>query len=248
MILFVYGSGSLFFFFATLISFANIIFLDIAYDQMEKMRSIFIYIFKNAHQFPNDFVGALKKIFFVMRNHSLKCPMVEKHEVALPHFGIENNPSHIKLIRLSLLKVRTNSKKVYFRGYLFSLDEKLKTWDLKRFSLPFPLAIFSVIFMGGVLLWGGGSDTLLIQHMALAPQAPLIALGCVISFVFLSILTLQGLFTFYFCVSNMVGLLFLFILFIFGSSFATSYYAILAVFGSIALLDYVYDWRLLKKR
>lgn len=247
MVWFVVGSGSIFFFFALLVSFANVIFLDLAFEQVEKVRAIIAYVLKNASSFSSEFVLAISQI--PIRSSVTKKQesfFIVKHETN-SNAQLQNQMQNVKVIRLSLFKNLNHSNRVLLRGYSFLYEGNLFSWNLKKFSLPLPVVAFSLAFMAVLLFWFGSSEEL-ITSLATNHNAAYIAMGCVLAFAVLSILTLQGLFTFYMRVSNFAGFLFLLFLFILGSSFSIGYYAILAIFGSIALLDYVYDWRRKKLR
>ncbi len=239
LVWFVFGAGSFFLFFALLISFANLVFLDFAYEQVAKIKGILNYILKNVSQFPVGFALAFFQIP-MRKNNKENSILVESHELSrsLPR----SVPSHAKVIQISLLKPLPLPQRVLLRGYSFFYSGKIPSWNLKYFSLPLPLGVLSIVYLASLMFWYGGANEL----MTILPTTrlgSLFALGCLLSFSLLVILTLQGLFTFYMRVSNLVGLVFLLCLFILGSSFSVGYYAILAVFASIALLDYVYDWR-----
>jgi hypothetical protein len=249
IVLFVLGSGSVFFFFGTFLCLANVVFLDMAYEQIENLKSIFLYVFKNASSFPADFIQVVLKLSQFMGSKLLRLKSIESHKILPSTVEMSRVPANVRVIRLSLFKPRFESSKLFFRGILFSLGkDPVVGWNTKNFSLPFPLAIASVLFMGAVLLWGGGSDVFLLEKLGQSSWAPVVSIGCMVSFVLLTVLALQGLFTLYLCVSNTVGLLLLCVFFVFGSGLLSNYYVLLAFLGSIALLDYVYDWRRIKRR
>lgn len=244
---FVFGPGSLLLFFALLTSFANIVFLDLAFEQVEKIKAILVYVLKNASHFSYDFVLALSQMPLVLKEKELTNSFcVIKHEVnpTLAQHGINPN---VKVIKLSLFKNPNPHNKMYLKGYAFLFEGKPKSLNLKLASLPLPLVIVSIAFMAGAMFTFGGAEEL-IAALSAHHFAGLIALGCVLSYACLSILTLQGLLAFYSRVSNLIGLVFLLFLFLLGSAFSVGFYAIIAIFGSIALLDYVYDWRKTKLR
>ncbi len=236
--LFVFGPSSLVLFFALLVSFANLVFLDFAYEQVEKIKAIISYVVKNAASFSYEFVFALSQMpmFAAQKIESSFC--IVKHDAKPP----SSQEQGIKIIRISLFKAPKAANRIFLRGYSFLFEGTLKSWNLRQFAIPLPFALLSILYMAAVMFWFGGSEEL-VSALAVNTFSPFIALGSLFSFAILSILTLQGFFTFYLCVSNFVGFLFLFILFVLGSNFSIGFYAILAIFGSIALLDYVYDWR-----
>jgi hypothetical protein len=240
MIWFVFGPSSIFLFFSLLISFANILFLDLAFEQVEKIKAIVRYVLKNVSNFSYEFVMALSQIPLQFKSLNQNNFFIVKHGTR--QSTNQNLDPGVKVIRINLLKPLKPKNCITLKGYTFVSEGKLTTWNFKNFDSSLFLAILSIVFMSGTMFWFGGYEQL-ITFMEKSSLAPILGIGCLFSFAILSILTLQGFFIFYSRVSNLIGLIFLLGLFILSSSISIGFFAILAIFSSIALLDYVYDWR-----
>ncbi len=242
----VFGSGSMMFFFALLTTFGCILFLDLAYEQIEKLRAVFTYVISNFSQFPMPFVTALLHLplDFLAGKKTID---ISSHETMRANNTNIPSGDNVKVVNLSFLKPYSVRNQIFLRGYLFRLSGKVRSWNLRYFSLPFGLSFASIFYLLGMMLWFGGQKELLV-FLDTSPMAFWFAAPCVISFVVISILVLQGALTFYARISNFIGFLVLLGLFFFSNSIDIGFYLWVAFFASVGLLDEVYDWRFRKIR
>lgn len=132
--------------------------------------------------------------------------------------------------------------------FAFEKVDRLKAvnptgWNLKQFVMPFPLVLFSIAFMALIAFAFGGFDSILshaTQNSFWLHAFPIVGL---FSLVVLSILTLQGMSILYLRLPSFLMLLLFFCVFILVPRFSFGPYALVAVFGTISILDSVYDWR-----
>ncbi|KAB8029906.1 hypothetical protein [Fluviispira multicolorata] len=232
----VFGAGSSFFLIGLLISFANVVFVDFGFEQIERLRAVVNYVRRH----PTSFSAQLTSVLFAMpmvRANRLETPiLINQHATQ----SLGNGNQKLSILA-SLWKPLKPNNTIMWQGFSFKF-EGMSAWNLRNFSLPLPLVLLAVAFVGTMAFWYGNLESIIssLQHTAFAP---IFALMSVMSFVVITILALQGMFTIYKRVSTFLVLSFVFLFFILGSKASFGPYAILAAFGAVGLLDYVYDWR-----
>ncbi|KAB8037957.1 hypothetical protein GCL60_12355 [Silvanigrella paludirubra] len=231
----VYGAGSLTFLVVLLICFANVVFVDFGFEQIERLRAIVNYVRRNSASFPGQLLNSLLALPMVRANRLQTPILITQHTSTQNHS--ENNKSNF----LSFLWKPLRSKnQIHWQGYSFKFEGK-SPWGLRDFALPLPLAISAIAVVGGIAFWYGNHESVL-TLLKNAPFAPLIAIASVLSFIMIAIVALQGMFTIYKRLPMFVGLA-LMILVLYLSKYTNAPYSVIALCGAVGLLDYVYDWR-----
>lgn len=237
---YVFGMGSYLFLIVLLISFANVVFVDFGFEQIERLRAIVNYVRRN----PAAFSSSLTSVLFAMpmvRANRLQTPiLITQHtNQNLDHQSAESS----KFSFLSAIWKPLKPKNIiHWQGYAFQFEGK-SPWCLRDFSLPFPIACAAIAVVGFIGFWYGDLKNILslLQQPVLAP---FVAILCVLSFIAIAVVALQGMFTIYKRVPTLLVLALTVVLLYFGSAKSTlGPYTVLAVFGAVGLLDYVYDWR-----
>jgi hypothetical protein len=236
---FVFGMGASFFLLVLLISFANVVFVDFGFEQIERLRAIVNYVRKNPAAFSAHLTSALFAMPMV-RSNRLQTPiLITQHSSQ----NLDNQTSNSsKLSFLSTIWKPLKPKNViHWQGYSFQFEGK-SPWSLREFSLPFPIACIAIAVVGTIGFWYGNLEAIL-SSLQDSVFAPFIAVTCVLSFISITIVALQGMFTVYKRVAPLLVLVLMVALLYLGSKSSFGPYTILAVFGAVGLLDYVYDWR-----
>jgi hypothetical protein len=236
---FVFGMGSSFLLLMLLISFANVVFVDFGFEQIERLRAIVNYVRRN----PVAFSSHLTSVLFSMpmvRSNRLQTPIViTQHSTQ----NLDNQTSgSSKFSFLSAVWKPLKPKNVIlWQGYSFQFEGK-SPWSLREFSLPFPIACIAIAIVGIIGFWYGNLEAIL-SLLQDTEFAPFIAIMCVLSFITITIVALQGMFTIYKRVPTLLVFALMVALLYLGSKSSFGPYTVLAVFGAVGLLDYVYDWR-----
>ena len=236
---FVFGMGASFFLLVLLISFANVVFVDFGFEQIERLRAIVNYIRRN----PSSFSSQLTAALFAM-------PMVRANRLQTPILITQHSSQNLENQKLesskfgflsALWKPLKPKNVIHWQGYSFQFEGK-SPWSLREFSLPFPIAFIAIAVVGFIGFWYGNLEAIL-SSLQDTVFAPFIAILCVLSFIAITIVALQGMFTIYKRVPTLLVLSLMVALVFFSSKLSFGPYTILAVFGAVGLLDYVYDWR-----
>ncbi|WP_186647026.1 hypothetical protein [Fluviispira vulneris] len=235
---FVYGAMASTFLIGLLTSFANVVFVDFGYEQIERLRSVVNYIRRNPSSFSSQIVSVLFSMPMVRANR-LETPIYINHHSS-QSVQMETDGQKNSFLR-TLWKPLKPKNTILWQGYAFQYEGK-SAWDLRNFSLPLPLALFAVAFIGTIAFWYGNLDSI-IASFGQGSYAPVLAVLSALSFVILTIVALQGMFTVYKRLSTLLILILVSVFFILSSKIFFGPYAILAVFGAVGLFDYVYDWR-----
>lgn len=248
LVWFVFGPGSIFLFLALMISFANLVCVDFAFEQIDKIKAVLRYVSQHVSLFSSEFVASLKNMP-IFANHGREPSIaVTKH---FPIWAI--NESLLPRARFfGLIRPAQPNNYIRLREYSFIYEGNLQSWHLKNFALPMPLVLVTIAFLVGFALNFGDTNGAGISGIIEAvggfstPYAQIVSVLSFVSFFILAILTLQGMFTVHQRSSFMAFiLLFGVLMVISNTSFGP--YILLAVFGSVGLLDYVYGWRAEKK-
>jgi hypothetical protein len=237
MLWFVFGAGSFSLFASFLISFANLACVDFAFEQVDKLKAVIHYVIKNHSRFPLDIVKLFVNMPMARLNHQ------STGIVVINHSNNVSDEMEKKTKLSSFLKPLKKQKTLKVKEYTFFFQEDVGFWELKKFALPFPMILASIVFIASVVFWFGN-----FEHIILATKnndyfAGILACIGVLSLAVLAILTLQGMYTLYTRLSSFLALFFFFCIFILGSNFSFGPYVLIAVFGTISILDTVYDWR-----
>lgn len=239
---FVFGMGSSFFLLVLLISFANVVFVDFGFEQIERLRAIVNYVRKNPATFSSHLTSALFAMPMVRANRLQTPIMITQHSSQNLDHTLETG----KFSFLSAVWKPLKPKNViHWQGYSFQFEGK-SPWSLREFSLPFPIACIAIAVVGIIGFWYGSLEAIL-SLLQNAVFAPFVAILCVLSFIAITVIALQGMFTIYKRVPTLLVFVLMVTLLYFGSKSSFGPYTVLAVFGAVGLLDYVYDWRGRKK-
>jgi hypothetical protein len=250
----VYGSGAPWLFGLTMMAIGNLVLLDIAFEQIERLVAVSRYIDQNPERFSEPLriaSGSLKT--------SITGNLKQQYEVtALRHSGAESEKSGSP----SLLRFFRNERKpneIRVMGFQFTLQptETSTAWRLREWRMPLWLSFsfvavllacgFAQVAVGpkGFLL---AADTIVSQAGAGALSLqPFIALAALIGFVGGCLVATEGVITLLQLLSP-IGALILLLAFILGGSLvAANPLLVIAVLGTAGLLDHLYDLRKLNK-
>lgn len=241
---FIFGAGASLLLLFLLISFANVVFVDFGFEQIERLRAIVNYVRKNPNSLSSQMTLALFALPMVRANR-LQTPIEITNHLSQSVDGSAQtvNSSNKKLFGfLSIIWKPLKPKNVIvWQGYTFLFNGQ-SPWRLRDFSLPFPIVCLAIAVLGGVGFWYGNIDDILSSFQG--RFTPIIAIASLLSFITITIVALQGMFTIYKRVSTFFVLMLMLIFVCFVSKISIfSPFIILAIFGSIGLLDYIYDWR-----
>lgn len=239
ILFFVFGTGSIVLFIALLISFANVVFVDFGFEQIERLRAIVNYVRKNTNSFASQLV-----------NNLFSLPMVNTKKVETPilisqHRGLnrEQNEKNIGFLSLVWKPLKTKNT-IYWQGYAFAFQGQ-SPWNLREFVLPLPIVLGAISSLAAMGLWFNNFETML-KKLEHAPYASILALISLISFILLTIVALQGMFTLYKRLTTIVSLLLIVVVMSLLGQNLIGAFELLGFFGIVGLLDYVYDWRGIK--
>ncbi|MGY3805132.1 hypothetical protein ACWNT8_13785 [Pigmentibacter ruber] len=241
ILFFVFGAGSLTFLIFLLISFANVVFVDFGFEQIERLRSIVNYIIKNSTTFTSQLLNSLLAMPMVNTGRTATPILIEKHKGQ----NLEESEKRHSGILSYFWKPLKPKNVIYWQGYAFTFQGQ-SSWNLREFTLPFPLVIASIAGLASIGLSFTNFESMLkvLEH---SPYAPLIAGISLFSFVLLTIVALQGMFTLYKRLTT-VALFPIVLIFALIAYKHIGTYEIIGFFGVIGLLDYVYDWRGIKRK
>lgn len=236
---FVYGEGSLFFLIVLLICFANVVFVDFGFEQIERLRAIVNYVRRNPSAFSGQLTTSLLALPMVRANRLQTPILITQHS---NNQGMQSRSDDSKLNLLSFVwKPLKPKNSIYWQGYSFKF-EGTSPWSLRDFSLPLPIAILAIAIVGGIGFWYGNLETIL-SSLQGGVVAPFIAIASVLSFIAVAIVALQGMFTVYKRLPALLGFLLMAVFLYLSTKLTQAPYSVLALFGAVGLLDYVYDWR-----
>lgn len=235
---FAFGSGSFSVFTFLLVAFANLACLDIAYEQIDKLRAVVYYIIKNHGKFSLGFV----KMFLSMPvalSHQVPTGTVKSHASVSDQESSNQVEFSWKAWLLKPVKPK-NTMKV--KNTIFFFEKDLVSWNLRNFTLPFSVILVAIVFMAGIL-FGLGDFDLLATQIQNDWVKQLLAVSGILSLAVLALLTLQGMFVVYTRVSTFFALAFFFCVFVLGTHFSVGPFVPVAIFGAVSILDNLYDWR-----
>lgn len=228
----VFGDGSRLLMICILIALGNIIFLDFGVTQIERLKSVVLYVAENASSFPNGMTAQIRGLPLLMKpSHASLVTTAQR---------IPQNPPGGW--RGFLLIPKSWVNKVLLGGFLFSIDEKSDGWRTSRMRMPFALVISAVAILFSVAFWKGQSAESLFASLPLA-QGLAFALVCLFSFIVGITLMVQGLLTSYLRLSPIIVISSLVGAYLLGGMVPSGPWLLMAFFGSVGLLDYAYDLR-----
>ena len=234
----VYGSGSLSFFIVLLICFANVVFVDFGFEQIERLRAIVNYVKTNSATFSGQLLKSLLSLPMT-RSNRLQTPILITQHTSIPNSQTNSEFNKSRLLSV-IWKPLKSKNTIYWQGYSFKFEGK-SPWGLREFAVPFPVSIVAIAILGGIGFWYGNLESIL-SLLQKNTFAPFIALVSVLSFMTIALVALQGMFTIYKRVPMLIGFVLMFAILYF-SRLTNAPYSIIAFFGAVGLLDYVYDWR-----
>ncbi len=241
ILFFVYGAGSIVLFIALLISFANVVFVDFGFEQIERLRAIVNYVRKNTQAFASQLV-----------NNLFSLPMVNTKKVETPilisqHRGQNREQLEKNLGMFSFFwKPLKTKNTIYWQGYAFAFQGR-SPWNLREFVLPLPIVLGAISSLAAMGLWFNNFETML-KKLEHTPYVSILAIISLISFILLTIVALQGMFTLYKRLTTIVSLLLMVVVMSLLGQNLIGAFELLGFFGIVGLLDYMYDWRGIKAK
>jgi len=244
---FVFGPGNTLFFSLLLIAFANVAFLDIAYEQVARLRAVATYVSSRKASFAESFVHAVVSAVSLSRlRKGQDGPqlMVVKHEDAFRlaagrvsqagRFGI------LSQILQSFVRPKHLEHQVLMKNMIFTLSGSAHSWNLRRFRPSTVLSCLSVLCVASMGLSFGTYQGMM-ASLSSSPFLIPLSLASVLAFVMLSILSLKGMFIVYTRLVPFLGIVVLCLSFVFGSGTAFGPFFLIAFFSTVALLESVYS-------
>ena len=243
---FIYGPGSSFLLMLFIMVLSCLVFLDFGFDQVERFKAISKYVILNKELFPDYIILSLYRIpelFF----RNLKTPFeVISHKPLVSRLELEEMEGKKRLSFLApLFRRKSSPMESFWQGYSFSLKGK-STWNLKYFSLNLLFVLLAIAFYIFTLLKFQSPDNI-ISSSEKGLWAYLLVGGGLASFFILTIISMQGLITLYRRLSPGFLLILVICIWLFSAGISIGPYAVIALFSTVGLLDYIYDWRGIKK-
>lgn len=231
----IYGTGSPWLFGLVMIALGNLLLLDMAFDQVERMRAVVRYVDERQQTFGQQLVRSFQGIraslgagddarFEVMESRSLDGG---EHRVLWQKFIRPKNQIGVLVVLGRWFRLRPIGD---------------KGWRLRDFSFPLLPGLLSVL---GLLTLGMNQRVLSPQGAPLpdADVGLLMALGALVCFLGSALLGLHGIVV---AMQRLtpLGLLCLLLIFVLSGGFIVSNpLMVIALFGSVGLLDQLYDLR-----
>ena len=238
---FAYGGGSSWLLSSLGVGIANLIFLDFAFEQVEKLKAVAVYVQENANRFSRPLIESLAMLMQnpdPRRHHKMKRKLQAPPAwvVRETHTSLDEDPPFWSLL---VRPARKNSVLIW--GHTFEFQFSPRIWHLRSFSLPFGIVAGALVFLGYFAVSMGGS--LEIIDATQGRWAPLISIGGVGAFVILAVVAAQGTLVLLERLTSgfllVVGIVLLMIL----SVFPVNAHLLLGIFGVLGIFDYAYDLR-----
>lgn len=231
----IYGTGSPWLFGLVMIALGNLLLLDLAFDQVERMRAIVRYVDGRQQTFGQQLVRSFRGI-----RASLGAGDDARFEVteSKAQEGLESRALWQRFVRP---KSQVGALVVLGRWFrLRPLGDK--GWKLREFSVPLLPGLLSVL---GLLALGINQSALSPEGAPLpgADAQPFLAVLALLCFLGSALLALQGIVV---AIQRLtpIGLLCLLLIFVLSGGFVLSNpLMVIALFGSLGLLDQLYDLR-----
>lgn len=230
------SDAAYFFIFGLLLNaLASLVFLDHAFEQVERLRAVVRYVLEKRGGFSPKLVEGVSRF-----------PMATGHE------GESEDPIRIvshrvyrpddsRLASAFLLPNRALNT-IFFGGYEFALERLHNRWQLRSFALPLWLGLLSIVFLVFVSLYYG-EPQVVIETASSGQYGLAIALGSVVSMLLLSVLAVQGMLVFYLRLVPLALMLVVLVALSVALWSGLNPYVLVAAMGSVGLLDYIYDFR-----
>jgi hypothetical protein len=237
---FAYGGGSSWLLSALGVGLANLVFLDFAFEQIEKLRAVATYVQQHANRFSKQLIDALAVL---MQHPRSKHTHPKRHKHIVPTRVVRETPvptdEEVPLWSFFVRPPRANTALIW--GHSFEFRFSSHSWRLRSFSLPFALVVLALCFLGYFALSMGGSPEII--EATQGSFAPVIAVGGILAFVVVGIVAAQGtlvllerLTSGFLLVLGIVVLLGL-------SMFPINAHMLMGVLGILGVIDYAYDLR-----
>lgn len=247
----VYGSGGPWLFGLTMMAIGNLVLLDIAFEQVERLVAVSRYIDQNPERFPEPLriaSGSLKQ--------SLTGNLRQQYEVtALRHLGAAPEPPPASVFRV--LRSDRKPSEILVMGFQFMLQPSATStvWRLREWRMPLWLSFASValLLVCGFAQVAVGPKGLLLAAESIASQdrtmtlQPALALAALVGFVGSCLVATEGVITLLQLLSPLGALILLLGFILAGSLVAANPLLVIAVLGTAGLLDHLYDLRKLNK-
>jgi hypothetical protein len=237
----VYGDGSSWLLSTLGVGLANLLFLDFAFEQIEKVRAIARFVKENSSRFSVPLVETLTLLLARKephRHHRIsKKPRGEIQVVRSSTIAMNDEPPLLSFFFRSFPR----SKVVHVMGHSFELDLSAQTWNLRHFALPIWVVALALVFLASIALFEGAPAQIIAASTGNA--APAIAIGGMASFAVLSIIAVQGVIVLLERLTPGFLLVVAVCAFIALSMFPVGAHVILGIFGILGIVDYAYDLR-----
>jgi hypothetical protein len=240
------GSGILF---LMLISaFASLLMLDVGYNQILRLQALYMYTKSDqGKSLPGPLLQGLQG---AMENKNPSRSgraeyLIVSHTAPAEQKVTSDDVEEPRLLpsaqAVNGIFFRPKAVWGVFRWYGYNMNYKLTPtpgWHLSLFALPLPLVLAAVAVLCGVAF---------LPSMGFEKQVPSFTGMSAVLFVTFSLLcflALQGMNVFYRRVRTLWAFLVIFIMFAFSVQLSYTAYSLMAIFGIVGLLDYLYHWRL----
>ncbi len=234
----VFDQGVAYFVGLILICLANLIFLDLAFEQVERLRAVGRYVLNHQGSFPGEMVQVVgSSAVMVQHDNSLdeniKVLGTEKSR------GRENEEgSELASI---FFKPKPFSNRIEVFGLRFQIERVWKGWGLKVLQIPLPFVAFAIVFLLSVV--GFFKDLPKLVEVAQGPYGWILGLGGALTLTTLCIVSVQGVLVLHARLASWLFFASMLLLISFGAFVPVKPYLFLGIFGTLGLLDYVYDFR-----
>lgn len=214
-------------------SFASLLFLDHAFEQVEKIQAVAKYVKEKSASFPADLARAIARFPLPRRASTM---------TVLQHVTQRSNEKN-DFINM-LWRPAHSLYAIDFVGYTFEMDVARSHWWLRGFMLPFALIALSSVFLLSLLLKLGSPESVIAwagQQSAFLAFG--IAAGCLVSVFCLCLTAIQGLLTLYSRLTTFAMAVFVIVAMILVFSVSFNIYLAVGGLAVVGLLDYIYDLR-----
>ncbi len=235
----VFGTGNPWLFALFLVTVGNLILLDMAYDQVERMRSVLAHVTSHKDRFGERLVRSLQPLGAALsQGDSERFQVVKVRRDAAEE---EKKPFWTRFVRS-----KESVGELGVLGHWFHLQaDRTKRWGLRELQAPLIPALASII---GLLALGVNQQVLSDKGHPLSDveTSSVVSILALLCFLGSALVATQGVLV---ALQRLtpLGLLLLLILFVFTGGFvAANPLLVIAVFGTVGLLDHQYDLRNLK--
>lgn len=233
-------------------TFASLLFLDHAFEQVEKLQSIAKYVVSRASLFPSDLVQSLARFPQPTEiGEGSRTVKIVSHTNVLSTASAaqarSNKPTALGQQVFKFFWKPVADVYVYeFGEYRFRVDESEsdRRWWLRGFALPFWMPALGCLMLAGTI-WNFGSPVAVIEALGGLPtaKAGFVAVASLFGMFCLSLTSVQGLLTLYARLTPIAMALFVLLVLVVAMSTAMNVYLIVGMLSVVGLLDYAYDLR-----